>query len=93
MVPERKVKSTVAGDGAGEQQAVRAPRWRGEGFVPLLTTMISIFLLTSLHIRSSVGRAPEEGFNAHALGEGWSSVEGRAMRDIVMKFQGAGGYT
>lgn len=61
MVPERKVKSTVAGDGGGEQEAVRAPRWRGAGFVPLLTTVIPSFLLTSLHIRSSVGRAPVEG--------------------------------
>lgn len=94
MVPERKVKSTVAGDGSGEQEAVRAPRWRGEGFVPLLTTMISIFPLNIPPHQIFSGQSTRGVFQGvHALGEGWSSVESRAMRDIVMKFKGAGGYT
>lgn len=92
MVPERKVKSTVAGDGGGEQEAVRAPRWRGEGFVPLLTTMISFFPLNIPPHQIFSGQSTSGGFwGVHALGEGWSSVEGRVMRDIVMKFQGAEG--
>ena len=31
MVPKKKVKSTVAGDGGGEWDAVMAPRWEGRG--------------------------------------------------------------
>lgn len=54
----------------------------GEGFVPLLTTVIPVFPPNIPPHQIFSGGSTSGGFRGvHALGEGWSSVEGRVMRD------------